>query len=155
MTFFPSLRIPHISKWQTLPRAQHFPGSALGRLLLLSSCLSSWRRKPCISSLCQNFNALQGISIGDTSCLLNIHSPFLKLQFCLMRQYYTAKNTYLLKFPCTMGNLLTLFWRMVIGRGFRKNYYFSDKKETILPRDSYFALYSSFSCLEHRLEAWR
>lgn len=44
------MRIPYISEWQVLPRAQNFPVSAPGFLLLSSSCLSSWRRKTVISS---------------------------------------------------------------------------------------------------------
>ena len=106
---------------------------------------------------CQNFDALQGISTGDAVVIywifiLPFRTPVL-LQFNL-GHYYTAKNTSSNSLA-GMGNLLTLFWPMAIGRGFWENYYFPDKKGNILPRDSYFALYSSFSCLEHRLEAWR
>lgn len=106
---------------------------------------------------CQNFDALQGISTRDAMVIywifiLPFRTPVL-FQFNL-GHYHTAKNTSS-NSRAGMDNLLTLFWPMAIGRGFWENYYFPDKKGNILPRDSYFALYSSFSCLEHRLEAWR
>ena len=140
-------------------------GSSQGPKL---SSLSPWIPPPVIQlfvqlkekdyhQFCQNFDALQGISTGDAVVIywifiLPFRTPVL-LQFNL-GHYYTAKNTSSNSLA-GMGNLLTLFWPMAIGRGFWENYYFPDKKGNILPRDSYFALYSSFSCLEHRLEAWR
>lgn len=106
---------------------------------------------------CQNFNVPQGLTTGDRSCLINIHSPFLNPNSCLRRQYCTAKCISSVS-PAAMSNLLTLFWLMAIGRHFWENYCFPDKKGWILPKDSFcrrFAFYSSFSSLEHRLEAWR
>lgn len=54
---------------------------------------------------------------------------FLKPQFCLRRQYWTATHLTSSDSPAAMGNLLTLFWPMALGGASEKTMVFLIKWE--------------------------
>lgn len=157
MTFSPPLRIPHISEWRLFPGPITFFPSQL----LDSSSYCPVEGERLATVLCQDFNAPQGFSLGDGSCLLSVHPPFLSYLNPNSLWGGSILHSYTNSPPQIPLQRRVTFWfcsGQWLLRSFWENDCFPDKKGKILPRDA--ALYSPcflllFFWLEYRLEAWR